>query len=255
MHYQRLCAWAGPFCAFLWIIALVALAHFVPPPHPADSTSQIVHLYQSHLTGIRLGMVVLLVGGVLYQPWVSAIAVQMKRIEGRQSPLTYVQFGLGTLFVLLFVLAAIFWQVAAYRPTEDPVFTQRMNDLGWFMFLISVPIVTIQGFALSFVIFQDKQQVLFPRWFAWFNIWAQVSWLCGCFIPLVKRGPIGWNGLLSFYMPAAIYTVWMCLLTWLLLRAANVPDSALSNHIADNSPQRATETAPNQHTATSIPVT
>lgn len=69
----------------------------------------------------------------------------MKRIEGEQSPLTYVQFGLGTLFVLLFVLAAIFWQVAAYRPTEDPIFTHRMNDLGWFMFLISVPIVTVQG--------------------------------------------------------------------------------------------------------------
>src|SRR5581483_447030 len=138
--YQRICAWAGPCSAFGWIIVLVFLAHFVPPPHPAENPAQILHLYQHHLIGIRLGMVLLLAAGVLYQPWVAVIAVQMRRIEGRHCPLTLVQFGLGTLFVLLFVLAAIFWQVAAYRPAEDPIFTQRMNDLGWFMFLISVPI-------------------------------------------------------------------------------------------------------------------
>ena len=50
---------------------------------------------------------------------------------------------------VLFVLAAVFWQTAAYRPAEDPVFTQRMNDLGWFMFLISVPVVNVQAFALK----------------------------------------------------------------------------------------------------------
>lgn len=64
-NYQKICAWAGPFCAFLWIIALVFLAHFVPPPHPSDGPAEILQLYQRHLTGIRLGMVMLLVGGVL----------------------------------------------------------------------------------------------------------------------------------------------------------------------------------------------
>jgi hypothetical protein len=207
----------------------VLLAHFVPPPRPSENPTQILHLYQHHLIGIRLGMVLLLAAGVLYQPWVAVIAVQMKRIEGKHYPLTLVQFGLGTIFVLLFTLAAVFWQVAAYRPAEDIVFTQRMNDLGWFMFLISVPIVTIQGFSIAFAIFQDRREVLFPRWFGWFNIWAQVSFLCGCFIPLFKRGPIGWNGLLSLYMPAVIYTIWMCLMTYFLLRAAKVPDSALDD--------------------------
>jgi hypothetical protein len=148
----------------------------------------------------------------------------MKRIEGEQSPLTYVQFGLGTLFVLLFVLAAIFWQTAAFRPLEEPVLTQRFNDLGWLMFLISVPIITVQGLALSLVVFQDKDEVLFPRWFGWFNIWAQVIFLPGTVIPFFKTGPLAWNGLLAFWIPAADYTVWMCLLTWLLLRAADAPD-------------------------------
>lgn len=221
--YLRLCAWAGPFCAFLWILALLLLADFLPPHHPTSGPGTIAHLYASNLTGIRAGMVLLLIGGVLYQPWVAAITVQMKRIEGEQSPLTYVQFGLGTLFVLLFVLAAIFWQTAAFRPLEDPVLTQRFNDLGWLMFLISVPIITIQGLALSLVVFQDKDEVLFPRWFGWFNIWAQIIFLPGTVIPFFKTGPLAWNGILAFWIPAAVYTVWMCLLTWLLLKAAGAP--------------------------------
>src|SRR6202007_986913 len=71
--YQRLCAWAGPFCAFLWIIALLFLADFIPPPHPTWGADKIAHTYADNPTGIRLGMVVLLIGGVLYQPWVAAI--------------------------------------------------------------------------------------------------------------------------------------------------------------------------------------
>lgn len=224
VRYQVLCSWAGPFCAFLWIIALLFLADFIPPHDPQVGANEIARLYADNTTGIRLGMVLLLIGGVLYQPWVAAIAVQLKRIEGPQSPLTYVQLGLGTLFVLLFVLAAIFWQVAAFRPLEDPAITQRFNDLGWFMFLISVPILTVQGIALSLAIFKDATERLFPRWFGWFNIWAQIVFLPGTLIPLFKTGPIAWNGILSFWIPAAVYTVWMCLLTWLLLRAANTSD-------------------------------
>jgi hypothetical protein len=169
-------------------------------------------------------MVLLLVGGVLYQPWAAVITMQMKRIDTRNSPLPYVQLGLGTLFVLLFLLAAIFWQTAAFRPLEDPVLTQRLNDLGWLMFLISVPVLTVQGLALSLVIFDDPSE-LFPRWFGWFNIWAQLIFLPGTFIPFFKSGPIAWNGLLAFWIPAAVYTVWMCMLTAFLLRAISVPDT------------------------------
>ncbi|GAA5176553.1 hypothetical protein GCM10023321_85230 [Pseudonocardia eucalypti] len=224
VRYQRICAWAGPFCAFLWIIALLVFAGFLPPHDPQAGADEIARIYADNPLGIRIGLVILLIGGVLYQPWVAVIAVQMKRIEGRQSPLTYVQLGLGTLFVLLFVLAAIFWEVAAFRPLEAPVLTQRFNDLGWFMFLVSVPIITVQGLALSLVVFQDRDGALFPRWFAWFNIWAQIIFLPGTLIPLFKSGPLAWNGLFAFWIPAGVYTVWMCLLTALLLRAIAAPD-------------------------------
>jgi hypothetical protein len=227
LRYHRICAWAGPFCAFLWIIALVA-AGFLPPHRPEWGAQQIAQIYADNAIGIRTGMVFLLIGGVLYQPWVAEIAVQMKRIEGRQSVLTYVQLGLGTLFVLLFTLASVFWQTAAYRPLEDIVFTQRMNDLGWFMFLISVPVLTVQGLALSLVIF-DRGQRLFPRWFGWFNIWAQIIFLPGIVIPFFKDGPLAWNGVIAFWIPVVVYTAWMCSLTKMLLDAIKKPEARIDS--------------------------
>lgn len=239
LTYQRVCAWAGPFCAFLWIIALLVFADFLPPPEPKDSADEIAAQLAENPTAFRWGMVILLIGGVLYQPWVAVIAVQMKRIEGRQPVLTYVQLGLGTLFVLLFVMAAIFWQTAAYRPLDDPTLTQRFNDLGWFMFLISVPVLTVQGIAISLVIFRDTTESLFPRWFAWFNIWAQIIFLPGTVIPLFKSGPLAWNGIFAFWIPAVVYTVWMCLLTWLLLRAISRPDPPHLDERAESQPATA----------------
>jgi hypothetical protein len=221
---QRVLAWSGPVCAVIWVVGLLACARFIPPTDPLATSPEVAAFYAEHAVGIRLGMVLLLIGGVLYQPWVSVIAVQMKRIEGRQSPLTYVQFGLGTLFVLLFLLAAIFWQTAAYRPLEDVVMTHRLDDMGWFMFLISVPVVTVQGVAFALAIFRDREERYFPRWFGWFQLWAQVVFLPGTFIPLFKWGPLAWNGMFAFWIPAAAFTVWMCLTTWALLRAIGVED-------------------------------
>jgi len=217
---NKICALAGPFCALGWILGLLVFAHFLPPPSGNDGPEVIAQFYAAHLGGIRTGMIIVLISGVCYQPWVCAIAIQMKRMEGKYAPMTYIQFGLGTLFVLLFQLAAVFWQVAAYRPLENPVITQRFNDLGWMMFLISVPVVTVQGIAISLAIYADKRETpILPRWFAWFNIWAQIVFLPGTVIPFFKDGPLAWNGLFSFWIPAVVYTIWMLALTYLLVKA------------------------------------
>ncbi len=105
---------------------------------------------------------------------------------------------------------------------ENPEITQRFNDLGWMMFLISVPVVTIQGVAISLAIFGDKrEEPILPRWFAWMNLWAQLVFLPGTVIPYFKDGPLAWNGVISFWVPAVIYTIWMLTLTKLLLNAVN----------------------------------
>jgi len=65
-----------------------------------------------------------------------------------------------------------------------------------------------------------------PRWLGWFNLWAQIIYLPGILIPYFKTGPLAWNGLLAFWIPVVVFTVWLCLITAMLLRAINEQERA-----------------------------
>jgi uncharacterized membrane protein len=146
--------------------------------------------------------------------------VQLKRIEGRFSPMAYTQLGMGAVFVLIFVVPAMIWQAAAFRPLENIEITHRLNDLAWLLFLGPVATVFVQGLAITIAILCDKsERPVFPRWLAWFNLWAQIIFLPGLLIPFFKNGPLAWNGLLAFWIPVVVFTVWMILLSVMLLRA------------------------------------
>jgi len=57
------------------------------------------------------------------------LCVQMRRIEGPNSPLAYTQLGMAALGSLLFIYPAYFWLAAAYRP-HSPEMSQTLNEFG-----------------------------------------------------------------------------------------------------------------------------
>jgi len=217
---QRICAWAGPVCAITWMVGFFLLAGFIPPPSPGQNATQIATLFAEHTTRIRAGMVVLMFGGAFYAPWAAVISVQLKRIEGRSSPMAYTQLGMGSVFVLIFIVPVMIWQAAAFRPLENIEITHRLNDLAWLLFIGPVATIFVQGIAITIAILGDKSEwPVFPRWLAWFNLWAQIIYLPGILIPFFKNGPLAWNGVLAFWIPVVVFTVWMILLSVMLLRA------------------------------------
>ena len=217
---QRICAWAGPVAAVIWLIGLLFLARFIPPIPPSLGPAEVAARYANNTVGIRAGMVCVLVGGALYGAWTAVITVQLKRIEGRSSVMAYTQLALGAAFVLVFVVPVVFWQAAAFRPLDNIEITQRLNDLAWMGFLIPVPVITVQGLAITLAILSDKSSSpVFPRWVGWFNLWAQIIFLPGVLIPFFKHGVLAWNGLLAFWIPVAVFTAWMIVLSVMLFRA------------------------------------
>ncbi|BBY80211.1 hypothetical protein H7I53_15570 [Mycolicibacterium pulveris] len=217
---QRLCAWAGPAAAIGWLIGLLLLARFIPPIAPNLGAAEVAARYAENPIGIRAGMVFVLAGGALYGAWTAVITVQLKRIEGRSPVMAYTQLALGAAFILVFVIPSVFWQAAAFRPLDNIEITQRLNDLAWLGFLIPVPVITVQGLAISLAIFADRSpRPVFPRWLGWFNLWAQLVFLPGTLIPFFKDGPLAWNGLLSFWIPVAVFTAWMITLSRMLFVA------------------------------------
>src|ERR1700730_16088673 len=110
---QRLCAWSGLAAIVIMVIGMLPMAKFVPPPPPSWSASQTATFFAQHHNGIRGGMIVCMIASTLLMPFVVAIFLQMRRIEGKHPALAYIQLGLGTLFVLEFIYLLFFWEVAA----------------------------------------------------------------------------------------------------------------------------------------------
>ena len=213
-------AWCAIVFMAVFGLGFWVLAGFIPPPSPAMSAVQITRQFQGNTTGIRVGMVVMEFGAALLLPWGAAIAVQMKRIEGRHTVLTYTQIMAGSLFVLEFVYPIMFWLVAAFRPHQSALVLQHFNDLAWLTFLGVVTTAIVQVFVIGIIVLRDKRpNPVFPRWFAYFNFWCGTLFCPASLIVFFHHGAFAWNGFISWWMVATVFFVWMLVMTIMLMRA------------------------------------
>ena len=223
---QMLCAWSGPVLLVTFMIGLWFIAGYVPPMSPALSADQVAAIYRENTTMIRIGMLFLIGSCGLAGAWVSVITVQMKRIEGARPVLAYTQLGTGAVGIFLFLLPAMFWTIAAFRPDRDPQLIMLLNDVGWFILVMPFGPPVVQNFAIGLAVLADKSpRPVFPRWIGFFNIWAAVLFIPGGMITFFKHGPFAWDGLLAFWMPLSVFGAWF-LAMFVALRSAIRQDMA-----------------------------
>jgi hypothetical protein len=239
----KLCAWSGLACLVIMAIGFVGMAHFVPPPSPHDTATATAHRFITHRTGIRFGMIVSMAAAALLAPFAAAITVQMRRIEGTHSALAFVQLALGSIFVLEFIYLLFFWQVATFRTGRSADEIQLLNDMAWIPFVGLSSTLILQSGVFAVAILMDRRAVpVFPRWLGYFNLFAAMMFSPGTFNVFFKTGPLAWNGLVAFYIPVAVFVVWLVLNSWQLARAvdhqvaedaAHAPARAASAEIAE----------------------
>lgn len=216
---QKACAWSGVVCVLIFLIGFWPIAGFIPPPSPSASAQEIGDLYRSDQNRILVGMVVSMIGAVFSAPWVAAITVQLRRIEGF-SVFVLLQFGMGVLLVLEFILFIMFWEVAAFRADRSDESIQLINDLGWIPFIGLTSTAILQCFVIAAVIFRDtRERPVLPRWAAYFNIWVGLCFMPGTWNCLFKSGPIAWDGLASFYIAMVAFLSWFLVNTYVVLLA------------------------------------
>lgn len=217
---QRLCAWSGIAMIVMALVGLLFFAGFVPPPSPQLGAQAVAEIYRSHTVAIRFGLLVTTLGAALLAPFIAVITVHLKRIEGRTSPLTYIQLSLGTLLVFEFIMPLFVAQAAAFRPERSAETVQALNDLCWLMFVGLVSTAVLQVLAIAVAILSDKREhPVFPRWAGYFNIWAALLFAPGGLIVFFKTGPLAWNGVFTFWIPLAVFGIWFAVMTRLLLVA------------------------------------
>jgi hypothetical protein len=214
---QRTLAWGG--AAFVLIIfPAIIMVGLLPPVAPTLSAAEIAHFWSTDTGLKRCGLVLMLAAAGLQVPFGALLAVRIRALEGRYTPLTYAQIiGCG-LAVMAVVMPTFAFAAASYRPERDPQITQALNDLGWLVFVMNWPPATIQCLAVAFAIFGARDcEPIWPRWVAYFNLWCGFLFAGAALVVLFKNGVFAWNGLLAFWLVAAFFGTWFLVMTWQLL--------------------------------------
>ncbi|MHB8695052.1 MAG: DUF4386 family protein [Solirubrobacteraceae bacterium] len=221
---QKVFAWTGIVMLGLFILGFWVIAGYVPPSNPHGTVKEIVHFYASNETAIHLGLWMTMIAAAFCVTFFTSIALQMRRIEGKHSLLSFAQMLFGALFAIEFIIPLMIWQAADYRPTLDPDMTYRLHDLGWLFFLGVVSTGVIQAVLIGVIILRDKRpQPIFPRWLGYLSIWAGLLFMPGGLIVFFKSGPLDWRGLVAFWLLLAAFGIWVLALVWALVARA-IPD-------------------------------
>jgi hypothetical protein len=226
---QLVCAWSGPLFLVLFGIGFVALAGFVPPPTAHDSPQEVVKLYTDHPDRVRAGLVLMMIGAAFIASWSAGVSVQLKRIEGRFSPMTYTSLACGAAGVLVVIFPVMIMIVTSFRPERDPQLTQALNDLAWIPFIMVFSPVMVQCLSVAIAVLTaaPTQAKVFPRWVGYASLSCALLLLPGSLIPFFKRGPFAWQGIFEFWLAAVVFFGWIAVMTVALFGAIRSQEEAL----------------------------
>lgn len=224
---HKLCAWSGVAALVVMGIGFVLLAGFIPTRSPSQSAAETAQFIVENRDKIRWGMILSMFAAALLQPFVTEIALQMRRTEGRYPALAMVQFGFGTLLVLEFIYLDFFWQAAAYRVDRAPELIQLLNDMSWIPFvgLSSTLVLGVGVFGVAILLERGPQRV-FPRWLGYFNLWCALMFTPGTFNVFFHNGPMAWNGIIAWYIPVTVFAIWLVVTSIYLSKAVDTMQDA-----------------------------
>ena len=214
--------WTLPALGLIWLSAFLLFPGFVQPMSPTLSAEQVAAFYRDadNLPRIRYSMIVFNWFCVGLIPLLMLIALQLRRMAHRTPVFTYCIIGCAAGGPTLFLIANLFWLLAAYRPERSPELILLFNDLAWLTFTTQVGFLIAQSLFLALAIYADRQaQPVFKRWVAHFNLLIAAALVPAGFAPLAMEGVIAWDGLLSFWVKNIAIGVWIVVMGLVLGKA------------------------------------
>jgi hypothetical protein len=202
--------WTLPVLGIVWISAFFLFPGFVHPMSPTMSAEDVAAFYRDNVARVRYSMILFNWFGVGLIPIVILLAMQIRRMAHRTPILSYSLIACAGGPPALFLIANMFWLLAAFRPERAPELTQLFNDLAWVTFTILVPYLIAQCLLLALAIYWDRQdEPVFKPWVAYFNLLVAAALTPAAFGALAFNGPIAWDGLLSFWVKNVAIAVWI----------------------------------------------
>jgi hypothetical protein len=202
--------WTLPLLGILWISAFFLFPGFVHPMSPTMSADAVAAFYRDDTSRIRYSMILFNWFCVGLIPILMLLVMQIRRMAHRTPILSYSLLACAAGGPSLFLIANMFWLLAAFRPERAPELTQMFNDLAWVTFTVLVPYLIAQSLLLALAIYWDRQdRPIFKPWVAHFNLFVAVALAPATFTGLALSGPLAWDGLVSFWVKNIAIAVWI----------------------------------------------
>jgi hypothetical protein len=214
---MRLAVWSGLILVLMTVIGFGWLMHMVPPPSPSDSKQEILRRVSENQTSILIGAALVTFFWSFWVTWAAPILLYLRRME-RVPLLTFAALANVGGGAAVITTIAVAWTVMAFR-AEDALVVQAFNDLGFFLFLYTWPPFGILMVILALAIFRDvNREPIFPRWVAYYNVYAAIGMAPASFMGLFKTGPLAYNGILAFWVVAVDFFVWMVVMSVVMMK-------------------------------------
>lgn len=214
----------GAWCGVAFVILLFGgwglIGGFIPLIPATASPSEIAARINNGIGLHRFGLTLGMIGVFVTAPFYLAISAQLRRAEPRLPLMSALQLIAGVVITVILTIPMLFFIVLAFRPERPTEITQLMNDMSYIMLILPWPPIILQLGAIAATILRSRPaQDLFPRWYAYFNLWIALLVVPANMIIFFKEGPFAWTGLIGFWIPAAVFGAWYPVTTWALLRA------------------------------------
>lgn len=214
-------AWSGVFLVVVASIGYWILAGYLPVIPASDSAEEVAAFYREDTNLIRVGILMAMTAWV---PWfflTAVTSIQMARMQPQRPVLALGQLIVGCAGGVFLTLSSIFLLIATFRPERSPELTQMINDFGWITLFITVPIFAAQALLIGVAVLRPDPPVqVYPRWYGYLNVWVATLFIPGLFIPLVKTGPVAWQGILVFWLGFTTFFVWIMAMVYVIRDAA-----------------------------------
>jgi hypothetical protein len=207
--------WTLPVLGIIWISVFLLFPGFVHPMSPTLSAQEVAAFYRDpeNLPRIRYSMIVFNWFAVGLIPILALIVLQMRRMAHRTPIFSYGIIACAAGGPTIFLMASLFWLLAAFRPERDPELILLFNDMAWVTFSSQVGFLIAQSVLLALAIYLDRQaRPVFETWVAHFNILIAALLVPACFVGLAMEGPIAWDGLLTFWIRNAAVALWIAVM-------------------------------------------
>ena len=211
------CLWCLPVGLLVFTVGWLA-SGYLPPPSPTISTEGLRAFFIHHAGGMRVGISLMAVGGMLTVPFTAALMSVMLRIKGAFG-LAYTQLVMGGLGAVAFMVPLFPLAALAYRPYSDPGLIRTLNDMFWLPYVGAIWPIAGQAIAVGACALLRTNSNPLPRWFGYASLLCVAGLLPTVLLLSYKTGVLASNGLVGLWVDAVAAYLWYVLAMLVFHRA------------------------------------